>query len=41
MNNSAVFNIEVFRKDFAESDEVGVFTFESGIVPGVEKRVHS
>ena len=41
VNNSAGLNIEIFRKKLVESGRVGVFTFESGILPDVEKRVHS
>jgi len=38
---SAGFNIQVFRTSLAEPDRVGVFAFEAGVVPGVEKRVNS
>lgn len=41
VNNSAGLNIEVFRKSLVGSGRVGFFMFEFGILPGVEKRVHS
>jgi len=41
VNHAAGLDIEVFRKNRAESDRVGVFAFKAGILPDVEKRVYS
>jgi hypothetical protein len=38
--NSAGSNIQVFRKNLAELDGVGVFAFKAGVLPGVEKGVN-
>jgi len=41
VNNTAGSNIQGLRKSLAEPDRVGVFVFKAGVLPGVEKRVHS